>query len=475
MKNFSISVCYFHLNQTLAESIDEFSPDADLIWENLINLNKTFPFSELKNLKSHLACYELDQKSNTYRYKTEALNLVNQWLTTDQKLISLTPIEYNDLELTGTLQPFLFHDIYAFDLTIDFVQDVTLQKIKDFNPTDLFLESTENTLGETIWLYGEVGENDDQCQILANKLVEKFLENTKFTFRLVDHGKLLKAPFLEYQVSNSNKKQIYKEYRILVWLNNTAKPLETTSAYNYLLGSLRLYHKIEYVYQQGQESYRQAREFYSQLEAEIKKFKQDQSLEELQKRLESLPEISMDYQLQLRNLQAHYTTIKTNQTNYQNYLKHFWQPGDIVLWQEFGEITCKRYLDQLETHLEYIKPGKDLIGEFINTIRGIVEIEQAESDRSLERNIQILGAGLGAGGIVASSISGHMDNFPPLYILGVNQPLNPGLASIGYSALAALTLGAIVGLVNGAIPALFKARRKRRSLPDKNITNKQQS
>ena len=146
-----------------------------------------------------------------------------------------------------------------------------------------------------------------------------------------------------------------------------------------------------------------------------------------------------------------------------------------MLWQEFGEITCKRYLDQLETHLEYIKPGKDLIGEFINTIRGIVEIEQAERDRSLERNIQILGAGLGAGGIVASSISGHMDNFPPLYILGVNQPLNPGLASIGYSALAALTLGAIVGLVNGAIPALFKARREQRSLPDKDITNKQQS
>ena len=475
MKNFSISVCYFHLNQTLAESIDELSPNADLIWENLINLSKIFPFPELKSLKSHLACYKLDKKLNTYRYQTKALNLVNQWLTSDQKSISLTTIEHNNLKLTGTLQPFLLHDTYAFDLTIDFVQDVTLQKIKDFNPSDLFLESTENTLGETIWLYGEVRNGHNRCEILADRLVEDFLENTKFTAQLVSHGKLLKVPFFEYQISDSNKKQIFKEYRILVWLNNTAIPLDINLVYNYLFGSLGLYHKIEYVYQQGQESYRQAREFYSQLEEKIKNFKQDQSLEELQKLLESLPQISMNYQIQLRNLQAHYTTLKTNRTNYQNYLQHFWQPGDIVLWQEFGEITCKRYLDQLETHLEYIKPGKDLIGEFINTIRGIVEIEQAERDRSLERNIQILGAGLGAGGIVASSISGHMDNFPPLYILGVNQPLNPGLASIGYSALAALTLGAIVGLVNGAIPALFKARRKPRSLPDKDITNKQQS
>ncbi len=457
MKNFSISICYFHLNQTLAESIDELSPKADLIWENLINLSKTFPFPELNNLKSYLACYELDKSSNTYRYQTKALNLVNQWLTTDQKAISLTPIEHNNLHLKGTLQPFIFHDTYAFDLTIEFVQDVTLIEIKDFNPSDLFLENTENTLGETIWLYGEVGEKDGQCQILADRLIKDFLENTKFTAQLVGQGKLLKAPVFEYQISDSNKKQSSKEYRILVWLNNTTTSLEITPVYDYLFGSLGLYHKIEYVYQQGQESYRQAREFYSQLETKIKDFKQDQSLEELQKLLESLPQISMDYQLQLRNLQAHYTTIKTNQTNYQNYLKHFWQPGDIPFWQEFGEITCQRYLNQLETHLEYIRPGKDLIGEFTNTIRGIVEIKQAESDRSLERTIQILGAGLGAGGIAASAVAGHIDK--PLVMPKEGAQIHPAITSIFWSLLAVILAGGLVGYLNGVIsPRQLKAK-----------------
>ena len=66
MKNFSISVCFFHLNQTLAESLDRVSSKADLIWENLIKLSEKLPFSELKDLKSKLVCYEFDPESNVF-------------------------------------------------------------------------------------------------------------------------------------------------------------------------------------------------------------------------------------------------------------------------------------------------------------------------------------------------------------------------------------------------------------------------
>ena len=57
MKNFSISICFFHLNQTLDESLDRVSSDAYLIWENLIQLSEKLPFTELKDLKSKLVCY----------------------------------------------------------------------------------------------------------------------------------------------------------------------------------------------------------------------------------------------------------------------------------------------------------------------------------------------------------------------------------------------------------------------------------
>ncbi|MEG5173726.1 hypothetical protein [Microcoleus sp. B3-D7] len=373
------------------EPLDRVSPQADLIWENLIKLSEKLPFTELKDLKSKLACYEFDSESNVFQHKGESLNLINLWLTKEQQPIELTAINQNGLAIGGKLQPFLLNDTYAFDLALypeNPDRDIAPEELYLFEPSSLFLDGSENTLGETIWFYGETPVRDAECQDAADTLVTNFLKNTKFTARLVDEGKgkLLNVPLFEYEIKQEN--QPNKLYKILVWINNQAINPDFTSAYDNLFGALWTRHKIEYVYPQGRESYKKARKFYSELEAKIKEFKQDLPLEELQKLLESMPELSMQYQRQLRNLQAHYTTIKTNQINYQNYLQQFWRSGDIPSWREFGENTCKRYLDQIETYLSYIQPGKDLIGEFINTLRGLVEIEQAKSDRQLQQTLQ---------------------------------------------------------------------------------------
>jgi len=418
MKNFSISVCFFHLNQSLTEPLERVSPQADLIWKNLIKLSEKLPFTELKDLKSKLACYEFEPESNVFQHKTESLNLINEWLTKEEEPIELTAINQNGLSISGNLQPFLLNDTYAFDLALypeNPDRDIAPEELYLFEPSSLFLDCSENTLGETIWFYGETAVGDAECQDAADTLVTNFLKNTKFTARLVDEGKgkLLKVPLFEYEIKQGN--QPNKLYKILVWINNQAINPDFASAYDYLFGALWTRHKIEYAYQQGRESYKEARKLYSALEAKIQEFKQDLPLEELQKLLESMPELSMQYQRQLRNLQGHYTTIKVNQINYKNYLQKFWRSGDISTWQEFGKITCKRYLDQIETYLSYIKPGKDLISEFINTLRGLVAIEQAKfdrklqealnvkenreknHDRELENTIQAVGTGIGVG------------------------------------------------------------------------------
>ena len=416
MKNFNISVCFFHLNQTFGESLDRVSPKADLIWENLIKLSEKLPFTELKDLKSKLVCYEFAPESNVFQHKTESLNLINLWLTKEQQSIALAAINQNGLLISGNLQPFLLHDTYAFDLTLSATnsdQDIGAEELYLFEPSSLFLDCSENTLGETIWFYGETEVANTECQDVADKLVTSFLKNTKFTAKLVDEGSLLKVPLFEYEISQEN--QPNQLYKILVWINNQVINPEVTPVYDYLFGSLWTRYKIEYVSQQGRESYSEAIKVYSALEAKIKEFKQDAPLEELQKLLESMPELSIQYQRQLRNLKAYYTTIKSNQGNYQEDLHKFWQTGDISTWQEFGEITCKRYLYQIEIYISYLQPGKDLISEFINTLRGLVEIEQAKSDRQLqitlqdnetedkkrdrdlENTIQAVGTGIGVG------------------------------------------------------------------------------
>ncbi|MCT7949949.1 hypothetical protein NG798_09140 [Ancylothrix sp. C2] len=455
MRNFSISVYFFHLYQTIAESLDRVSPEADLIWENVIQVSEKLPFTELKNLKSQLLCYELDKESKVFKHKTEALNLINIWLTQAQKPITLTTIKQNELEISGNLKPFLLHDTYAFDLTLypeDVDQDITAEKLNLFQPSSLFLDCSATTLGETIWLFGEPELEDKEGQDLADIFVKEFLKSTKFTARFVAEGKLLKVPLFEYEISQDN--QPNKRYKILVWIDNKAIDPEITPIYDDLIASLWTRHKIEYVYEQARDSYSKARKVYSELEDYIKKFKQNQPLEELQKILESMPELSIKYQRQMRDLQAHYTTIKVNQINYQNYLKKFWQSGDISTWQEFGETTCKRYLDQIETYINYIQPGKELIKEFINTLRGLVEVEQAKIDRSLQKTLQdneaaekerdrqlqttvaVVGVGIGVAGVTATALPYYMkppDKPQEIQLYPWNSPPHQITQAIGIS------------------------------------------
>ncbi len=84
-----------------------------------------------------------------------------------------------------------------------------------------------------------------------------------------------------------------------------------------------------------------------------------------------------------------------------------------------------------------------MLDQAINSIRGIVEIEQTESDRSLETTVQILGMGFGGGAIVSGIIVQHIDkiNLPSL-------PKNPFLASLVLSIIATIvcTLLAMLGI-----------------------------
>ncbi|MFB2892484.1 hypothetical protein ACE1CI_06020 [Aerosakkonemataceae cyanobacterium BLCC-F50] len=456
MKKFSISVYFFHLNQTIAESLDRVSPQADLIWENLIKLSEKLPFPELTNLKSQLLCYELDKESNVFKHKKD-LNSINFSLIKDKDSIKLIAINQNGLTISGNLQAFLLHDTYAFDLSLypeNKQYNITAEELHLFQPSSLFLDCSENTLGETIWLIGETEIVDKGCKDLADEFVKEFLKDTKFTGRLVAEGKLLKVPLLEYEISNQN--QPNKRYKILFWIDNKAiNPKEIERFYDDLMLSLWTRHKIEYVYEQARDSYREARKVYSELEAKIKEFKQDKPLEELQKLLESMPELSMQYQRQLRNLQAHCTTIKVNQINYQNYLQKFWQPGDISTWQEFGETTCKRYLNQIETYLSYIQPGKDLIGEFINTLRGLVEIEQVKSDRNLQIVLAVVGVGIGFAGIAATALPYLIEAKPNEKLTIIPVHFQP---SFGINPPHNFTLSVLFSLGAGVVGVAIAAR-----------------
>lgn len=79
---------------------------------------------------------------------------------------------------------------------------------------------------------------------------------------------------------------------------------------------------------------------------------------------------------------------------------------DLKFLEKFHQEISEKYLLQMQKDYGNISPNFKLLEDLINSIRGITEIEQAESDRNFQELVAIIGVGLGAGAGIAS-ISGH--------------------------------------------------------------------
>ncbi|OJJ25931.1 hypothetical protein BI308_09375 [Roseofilum reptotaenium AO1-A] len=101
-------------------------------------------------------------------------------------------------------------------------------------------------------------------------------------------------------------------------------------------------------------------------------------------------------------------TIETNLYNYNDKIAQICDTLEIdkeelYFIQHFSEKTGQRFQRQIEVDLGYFNHGTDLVNTAIASIRGIVEIDQAESDRNLEHQIQTFGSAIAVGAIIAST------------------------------------------------------------------------
>jgi hypothetical protein len=445
MKNFYLTVYAYHLRLTLSNALNEFKKDASYLWESLIDLgNSSLPFDGLKDLKSNLLPYE---NSNL---ELEGL------LTKNQTILDLGTIPTEiDFQIEGKLAPFLLNDTYAIDLTLwaesPEKTEIDVSQLKYFNPQGSLLKLNPS-LGKTIWIYAEVEDDDDTCQIIAKNCVQELLSDTQFTSELVNvyyrsfYDKLFDSLLFEFKVTNlPQSDNSATPVNILVSLNNSQnsslyKFAETSK---YLLDLLCSYHKINYVNKQAKQLYPEIRKLYNKLENKIHNVDlpritankdTEVQLEELKQLLADTLPISLEYSQKFRALQVQLTAIKTNITNYKNSVDNI---ADIdnhtpMLWQTFSKRSCEHWQQQIQTDIEYFAPGQDLFKRVTDAISGFLQIKQAEyerasrnllrkaeeeqqkrdqeqkkRDRKLENTIQSLGIGIAvgssAGGILAST------------------------------------------------------------------------
>lgn len=451
MKNFTLSLYAFHLHHTLTELPGEVVADANLLWENLVKVGESsLPFVGLKDLRSKLICYQ----NGKYEPKREIGRIPERLIDAqDLDLGSLPTTE--GFKINANLQPFLLNDTYAVDLTL--VPEspnisIDIPQLQHFKPSSLLPSNIQASLGQTLLIYGEVDPTVN-CDTLAKKLAIALVAGTNLNPVRTQQGELFGSLLFEYQALDPNKQDNpAKQCHILIVINNSQAATATLAgeAYDWLLNLLCSYHKILYIYQLARQRYRDARTIYNDLENKIQKFnslisKNQTQLSGLKSLMGEIPQKNFDYTRCLQDLQTHHTAITTNITNYRICLKNIKtidSGNSPQSWQDFVNKDCKKWQEQIQTDINYLTPGQELFGQFVDTIRGIVETEQSESDRSLENTIQILGIGFGGGAIASGVFTTHIDK--------INLPLvqkHPLCASLTLSIIATLIFIALGWLI----------------------------
>jgi len=219
VKNFSITLYAFHLRHTLAQTPDQVVKESSLLWDNLADMGASaFPATSLKDLKSNLICYENGQ----YTPQKE-IGRKTQWLTNSQDLDLGSFSTTDGFKIKGNLQPFLLNDTYAVDLTLlpeSANIDINVPQIQHFKPSCFLPSQIQASLGQTLWIYGEVDANED-CKLLSEQIANALVAGTNLNPVFRDSGELFASSLFIYQANDLNEpNNPVKQCQILILLNN---------------------------------------------------------------------------------------------------------------------------------------------------------------------------------------------------------------------------------------------------------------
>lgn len=421
----------FHLRHNLAQGLDKPVGNVNHLWHKCQEIGKNLGIPKLENLLIPEDKQILDQNN-----------------------LDFTAIKHkNNLHLSGEIKRLQIHDTFALDLTFRYPHSkVQLTDLKGLNQDNCLLPNNINaSLGQTLVFFAQpVGTIDDE-KAFADSCVKALISEAEFNklnISLHSKGKLLNSPIFEY---NNDAVSPKNQCHILIWLNANQETthLENTGEYYYpLIDLLNCRSKIIYAYSQSRQCYQQARKKYSLLEEKVKQFNNlkdnpaDSKLKEFNQWLNEIPEISFNYARCLRDLELQKNTIKANTRNYKLYLdkiKVICIQDDLEFLSSFLELAKDTFIEQINTDLAYLTPAQSLFEQLIESIRGIVEIEQTKRDRNLEATINTLGIGLGGGAIVSGVVVQHIDKInQPLAAISPNNPPHPFYASLFISFAATL-------------------------------------
>lgn len=353
-------------------------------------------------------------------------------------------------------------------------KDIEITELKQFNVNNFLLaDSHENWLGQTIFITYKSENYQQPSKNYFRKVADECLENIfpeasvyPSFYRATE---LFNSPMFEYSYPKS-------KLQVFVYLIDDNIEEKLGEIIQPLFELFYHRHKITQAFIDSRKTYEFLRKLYAEIDKTItnletaiteltriecstevnpqKSVNIDESLKYLKTKLKKILQESLDYERALQLLEDRNNTISIHVYGYQQKLSEICEicqltTNHLTTFTFFVERNCPYFQEQIKGDLGYFKHGTDLIKIAVELVGGIVDIEQAECDRSLERKIEILGAGLGAGGIVVSAVSAYVETPLVFRIPQKGDVLHPAIASLLWSLLAVVIVAGVVGLLNG--------------------------
>lgn len=372
--------------------------------------------------------------------------------------------------LDGYVYPVKIGDTYAaqFDLSGKIESD----KEKTFEPKEIdCLEWLKQqvisrvnppaTIGQSWLVWGQLTADDQDALATAKNCYSKLnlFPNAKWERDLKAEGKFSDANFYELWLPPGDRGNIGQNYHVLICLfpyNNgqAIGDISKTVAklYVHLMRLFAFRNKVIWAYTQSRQlkadlkqAARTIQQIVTQLPQQMNAPKVD--LKKLQQSLVDALTIFSVYANHISRLEEQENIIKTNLKNYKRRLQTIGEKmvNDAEAFKfmaSFSDFAKEKYVWQVAADNRSLSAGLRLLENAIETIEGIIEIERAKSDRTLNVTLGAVGVGIATSGVYASVYAGQIK---PAQNLDVNTVF---WSSIGWGFIAG-ALGAIFLIIIG--------------------------
>ncbi len=325
-----------------------------------------------------------------------------------------------------------FNDIAS---KISEIKDLAILPVGDNLPSEKYLGQTWMISGYQI--SANLSASDSEYESIADEVYKK-LDQERYEYKQ-------KGVFLDTTVYEIWQENIH----VVVSLFPEQQKIDKASEYYDIWRELFCCrHKIMWAYKNGRKlktsllkKYKDGLEENSNLD-DLSKKDLPEIKEELTKNIKSMK----NYVREINVLAIQQHTLEINLYNYEIILKNLKDElnnNNNEFLVKFRDIVNDTYKVQLDKDYQSLNPGLAILENLTATIRGMVEIEQAQRDRQINTSIAIAGVGLATSQIASAVIIAQQN--PPK-----NVPFYQTQAmwySIGAGAIASFTFWIILSLL----------------------------